>query len=360
MRAVLFPDFSEGNPYQRELKAHLEARGVSVGLSGDHGSSHWTRRVAPLLGAVMDSRSPDLVHLHWIHPFFKQDRRVRAVLGGLRLVVELVVLRLLGVSVVWTIHNLFDHDRRLPKWFEVAVRHATVRLCDRAIVHCDQAASHVVRTYRLPARAKQKIVTVPHGHYVDSYPNEVGQDQARSEFGLADDVTVFLFFGRIRAYKNVPGLISAFKRLERSDVRLLVVGNPHSESLAAEVAGRCEDDDRIQAVLEFVPDTEVQCYMNAADVVVLPFDDILSSGSAMLAMSFGRPVIAPALGCVAALVSDGLAYDPSDPDALLSALEQAITQDSVAIGQQNERRARAFDWGTIATETEAVYRAAVA
>ena len=49
--------------------------------------------------------------------------------------------------------------------------------------------------------------------------------------------------------------------------------------------------------LRYIPDAELQVWLRAADVVVLPFRDILTSGSAILALSFGRAVVAPALGC---------------------------------------------------------------
>lgn len=45
-----------------------------------------------------------------------------------------------------------------------------------------------------------------------------------------------------------------------------------------------------------IPDEEVQYYMNAADIVVLPFKKIENSGSAILAMGFAKAVIAPNSG----------------------------------------------------------------
>jgi glycosyltransferase involved in cell wall biosynthesis len=38
--------------------------------------------------------------------------------------------------------------------------------------------------------------------------------------------------------------------------------------------------------------------MNAADVLVLPYQDILNSGSVYLGLSFGIPIIAPEIGCI--------------------------------------------------------------
>ena len=54
--------------------------------------------------------------------------------------------------------------------------------------------------------------------------------------------------------------------------------------------------------------------MNASDVVVLPFRDILTSDSAILAMSFGKPVITPAIGCTLDILKDSrnFPYNPSN------------------------------------------------
>ena len=56
--------------------------------------------------------------------------------------------------------------------------------------------------------------------------------------------------------------------------------------------------------------------------MVLPFSDVLTSGSAILALSLGRPVIAPALGCLPELISDrfGLNFDADSPEGLRDAM----------------------------------------
>jgi len=60
----------------------------------------------------------------------------------------------------------------------------------------------------------------------------------------------------------------------------------------------CDNDKRIKVFLDFIPDNDIQIYMNAADIIVLPYLDILNSGVAILAMSFGKPVIAPRTGSI--------------------------------------------------------------
>ena len=48
----------------------------------------------------------------------------------------------------------------------------------------------------------------------------------------------------------------------------------------------------------YVPHDDVPLYFAAADVVVLPFRKVTTSGSALLALSLGRPVVAPRLGAL--------------------------------------------------------------
>ena len=96
--------------------------------------------------------------------------------------------------------------------------------------------------------------------------------------------------------------------------RLLIAGRPRGGASTTRLAAAAAADRRIRLPLRFVPDDELQVWLRAADVVVLPFRDILTSGSAILALSFGRPVVAPALGCLPETVpTAGVLYDPDAP-----------------------------------------------
>src|SRR3546814_12030359 len=52
----------------------------------------------------------------------------------------------------------------------------------------------------------------------------------------------------------------------------------------------------IHLQLEYLSDAEIERITDEADAVVLPYRDIVNSGSALLALSRFRPVIAPRLG----------------------------------------------------------------
>jgi glycosyltransferase involved in cell wall biosynthesis len=79
-------------------------------------------------------------------------------------------------------------------------------------------------------------------------------------------------------------------------------------------------------------------------------------------MTYGLPVIAPALGCLPELVTPeaGILYDPAASDALVSALRRIKTMDTVQMGQAAQRITDALRWEDIAQQTAAIYRECLA
>ena len=350
LSVVMLPDVSDSNPYQARLAEALERRDVTV-------SGEPVLDVLPLSRAWLRSGRPDVVHLHWVDTFVNTDRAVVAILLGVSFLVELAVLRLLGIDVVWTVHNLASHERRHPR-VEDLLRRVVARVATRLVVHCETAREQVRTAYDLPDRVTTRIRVVPHGNYIGCYPDDVGRREARRELDIPDEVTVVLYFGLVREYKNVPQLIRTFGSLD-DDARLVVVGNPWTDALEQRVRSAAAGDDRVRTVLEYVPDEDIQVYMNAADVVVYPFESVLTSGSTLLAMSFGRAVVVPDLGCPGELVDErgGVLYDPDDPDGLSNALQEAVSEDTdlAWMGRYNRRVAAALDWETIASRTRDIY-----
>lgn len=350
MITVLFLPYYDDNPYQAELARGLRSQDVTV-VPGDHTAP------APVFQGFREHGRPDVVHLHWVDSLLVTRSRALSCLVALRLLVELAVARLLGVDVVWTVHNRFHHERRMPG-VEYAFRRLLFRSSSAVIVHGQAARDDVVDAYDLPDDDADRVAVVPHGNYVDSYPSTVTRAAARDRLDLPADATVFLHVGNIRPYKNVPELVETFADLPGDDRRLVVSGRPPTDDDArARLERLCANETRTRLDLGFVPEEDLQVYLTAADAVVLPFSDVLTSGSVVLALSFGRPVVAPRLGCIPETVGDcdDLLYDPDRPDGLERALRRADRTDLDALGDRAAARAAELDWETIGRRTAAVY-----
>jgi len=120
-----------------------------------------------------------------------------------------------------------------------------------------------------------------------------------------------------------------------------------------------KDDDRIlSATSSFFDQSEFQVYLNAADVAVLPFVDVLTSGSALLALSFGKPVILPGIGCLLELIDDsmGRLFDPESSDDFQDAMTAIRKQDISALSAAALKRAESLHWDGIAEQLIALYQ----
>jgi glycosyltransferase involved in cell wall biosynthesis len=221
------------------------------------------------------------------------------------------------------VHNVLPHERSFED-LEIALSEA---LAERAsIIHvlCGDTPALTEHLYKLPS---EKVRVIPHSSYFGVYPNVVDKSQARFALGFLPNQTVLAFVGGIRPYKGLDTLLDAYQPLarENDDLRLIVAGPPIDFPNLRLLRRRCEADPSITVRMKRIPETDLQLYFNAADAVVLPYTDILNSGALMLALSFGRPVIAANRGCVASLVSKdvGILFDPATPGDLARALRRA-------------------------------------
>src|SRR5690606_21590296 len=114
-------------------------------------------------------------------------------------------------------------------------------------------------------------------------------------------------------------------------------------------------DARIRLHLRFIPDDEVPVFLSACDLVVLPFDSILNSGSVLLALSLDRPVLAPRLGALPEIQARvGEKWLRLYDGPLTSALLRDARQRTSRAGERPDLSA--FDWAAIGRDTLAFYR----
>lgn len=348
MKVIFIPDYSKANLYQQALADSLSNEGVSVSFG-------ITSYLFSVLRSVKNNWKPDILHIHWPHPFLLANSRAKTILKSSSFIGELLILKLFGIKIVWTIHNITNHEGRFNS-LELFFNKFIARLCDKLIVHCPSAKNEVMNTYAVTRDSL--IVVIPHGNYIHSHENVIGKTQARKQLHLNAENIIFLFFGQIELYKGISELIEAFKKLNSSQATLLIVGKSYNDEITDDILKRYDGKENIKTIFEFIPDNEIQIYMNAADVVVLPYRDILTSGAVILAMSFGKPVIAPAIGCIPdVLDSEGsFLYDPSEKDGLDKAMRQVFNADLKKMGEHNFELAKQLSWDDIAKRTYEVYQ----
>lgn len=340
MKVMFIPDQRNTNIYQSNLADSLSRLGMSVSFNGS-------------IGSILKTW-PDILHIHWTYPFMKGDSRTETILKSMRFLFGLLILRLLGIKIIWTVHNIADHEGK-HKSIELFFNKLLAKICNRLIVHCQSVKTDIAKMF---GKDESSVMVIPHGNYIGYYQNIITSSQAREKLELDENDKVFLYFGQIRSYKGVPELIDIFKTLNYQNAKLLIAGKPLNYDVGTNILTHCGSDSRIRTILKFIPDEDIQVYMNAADVVVLPYKDILTSGAVVLSMSFGKTVIAPAVRCIADTLDNKANFLYSKNGSLLEEMERALNTDRSILdnmGKYNLKNAEQFSWDKIAEKTCVVY-----
>ena len=241
-----------------------------------------------------------IFHLHF--PDLLVGNPLRVVVALRRVVIIcclLMIARVRRSKIVWSVHNLVSHEQFHP-WLEsVFLRWLSAQL-SMSIHMSDTGRLAAYKLY--PPLEKRPSVVIPLMHFGDGYDNLPSFVEARRQLGLTCDLRVILFLGQIRKYKNVPDLIRTFCALSERDLRLFIVGRPIDATLEDEVKAAASDQ-RIELYLKSASFDAVKTYMAAASLVVAPYNKVLNSGSALLALTNNRPILLPNRGAMAELQS---------------------------------------------------------
>ena len=323
VRVARLPVTTDRNPYQRLLYSHLADHGVE--LAG-HGAltPDW---LAAHQGDV------DLLHVHWRldrlvddgEPLgpprdWAPDSAAEAVarLGG-----QLAHARELGFAIVWTVHEIGRLGGSEPTIEHLAAIELG-RQADIVLTHNQVATACIIDLELAPS---DRLRTVPLGHYGDAHGPQT--DLTRADLGIAEDATVFLAFGHQRHDKALGVLHSAFGRLDREDVVLVIAGD--SELSDRETFG---DDARVVRQ-GHVPDEHIAALHHLADATVLARGYEWTPSSLVLSLSHGCPAIAADIASVSEHGGPGVfTFHPGDA-ADLAATMARVAHDPA------ERRIRA-------------------
>lgn len=264
------------NPYQRLMYQALETHGIKVVNP-------------PLMFRRIPAKSNiDWVHMHW--PGWLTRSKNRADLKRKQAHVIRIIdkTKRRGVKFLWTMHNAIPHDSPFAEE-EISFQRELVSRCDLIHIHFPAAEKKLRENldYQGP------VVCMPHGCYGDYYGNPINKNEARRKLGMSDfSGKVILNFGLIRPYKNVELAIESFKNLEADNVVLLLCGKIENKEYQKKIKQLIGNHPQIKLFARSFKDNEISTVLSAADIFILPTYPIFTSGSAVLALDYGLPLIA--------------------------------------------------------------------
>jgi glycosyltransferase involved in cell wall biosynthesis len=212
-----------------------------------------------------------------------------------------------------------------------------------------------------------KSCLVPHGDYPRiTKRRTVTPEQAKTELGIEPSASVVLVFGTIKPNKRLDLAIDAVAKVRQSvpEITLVVAGKPQDQDVSEYIdqARKLGLASNVLWRLGHVTDDELVRYFTAADVVLFPYQWIYQSGALVMAMSFGRPVIATEVGGNAEYIRNnetGILVQLDNPDAWVSALDLILRNKDVAsaMGQAAcDYATHELSWDSVARLTLKFYR----
>jgi glycosyltransferase involved in cell wall biosynthesis len=300
---------------------------------------------------------PKVFHILWNNKFEHFDRTLL-----------MLYYRLVGKRMVLTAHNVNAGVRdQNDTWLNALTLKIQYRLSDHVFVHTEQMRNDLVQGFGVPAAS---VSVIRYGINNAVPQTAMTPAEARERLGIGKDERTLLFFGNITAYKGLEYLIDAFERLIAAggEYRLIVAGRAKetSDPYVARIRAMLDREAvRRHSVLriEFIPDEEIEIYLKAADVSVLPYSRIFQSGVLFLAYSFGLPAIVTDVGSLREDIVEGKTgylCKPEDPADLAATIERYFASDLYARLEENRARIRQYiverhSWDAVGERTRNVY-----
>jgi glycosyltransferase involved in cell wall biosynthesis len=172
------------------------------------------------------------------------------------------------------------------------------------------------------------VYVIPHG-------SDPGVRGGRSVRPVAETDPVVLFFGVWSKYKGIEVLLDAFSlvRAELPESRMVLAGDAGADIDVETVLKRASQIGNVDARPGYVPIDDVAPLFDSARVVATPYIRATQSGVAHLAFTFGRPVVATAVGDLPEVIQNdvtGLLVEPDDAEGLANAIVKLLSNPALA------------------------------
>jgi len=248
-------------------------------------------------------------------------------------------------KVCYLCHNVLPYERGRLSTIATLIAFLFV---DRFIVQC---RSDAVTLHRI--RPGSVVQITPHPVFDQfRFTPDLTRAEAKRRLGVTGPT--LLFFGQIRAHKDLEYLIDALPRvLVHMECTLFIVGEFYATEKICRQRIRHHQLERwVRVVNRYIPNEEVELYFSAADLIVLPYVTASQSGVLQIARSFNLPAVATRVGGLPEQVlhgRTGYLVAPRDSEALANAILAFFREHKAEEFRENIERTRShYTWRRVA------------
>lgn len=341
MRVWMYPKYNKTNKYNELFSESIEKNGIQV-------IDYQMKLNIKDLKVIKNMRKGDIFHIHWPSFAYQSNNKIKTLVKIALMIIYMNLMKLKGVKIAWTVHNLYPHEMQIEvieKWF----RKFFIKKCDILFALGESIKKEIISKFNLK---NDKVTVVKHGHYFGYYKK--GNRNYRKELGLNNN-TIFLFIGQIRPYKGIEDLVDIFSNNESfRDKKLIIAGKPNDKM--KEYLEKVKSNNIIK-ILEFLTDEKMIDLIDASDYVVLPYKNITTSGSAILATSYSKPIIIPDNKLIRDYFDEkvSILFETEKPNSLINAMRDALNRKGGFKESDFNRFRDELDWDKIGLITKKAY-----
>ncbi|MBC6986907.1 glycosyltransferase family 4 protein [Alteromonas sp. BZK5] len=324
--------------YQKAMAQALEKNGFEVKVGHEFTDD------------ALISSQESVVHFHWIERFWEGGtffEQLKSLIGVWRFIKK---AKRLGKVLVWTVHNHKPHGR--VTWADWAGVRLFCFYSDIVACHSEWSKNWIENL----VVTKAKVCIVYHGNFNNVFVPVTDNTQLKKKFGIEKGKICIGLVGEIRPSRGHELALEAIKNVNNS--QLLIAGRCKDEAYLALLYERINAyglSDRVKLVCKNLTDTEFNEYLAAADVSLLPYKDITTSGALLASWTVGTPVIASRLPYFVEMTkgrgSIGNVFDINSPSSLIGLLKKLSNgythEHWVMLRKRTLDEANQYDWDRV-------------
>jgi len=256
-------------------------------------------------------------------------------------VISRIIKRNPKTKVISIIHNLHPHEKKIG---DNLLSHFFLNSCD-AHLSLSGKVGNDIKTMKNDA----VVIAASHPIY-DTFGTILEKNQAKKILQLKENICYILFFGMIRKYKGLDLLIDAMADVsaQNKNIQMIIAGESYEPIEKYEQQIKTLNlSDFVILKNQFIPESEVNQYFCAADVVVQPYKNATQSGITQICYHFNKPMIVTNVGGLAENVSDnkvGFVCKP-DKNALADAILKFYNEEKESIFIENiQQEKQKYSW----------------
>jgi glycosyltransferase involved in cell wall biosynthesis len=218
------------------------------------------------------------------------------------------------------------------------------------VVHNEYSRTELIKA--MGKKEDNSIYVIPHGDFTRMI-EKLRDDSGVVTLNPYSSVAInLLFFGQVKKVKGLDILLEAMTMLDDS-FKLTIAGKSRDDSMKnySEIITRLQKKGSLEIISRHVTDSERDFLMRNCDAVILPYRQIYQSGVLLMAMSYGKSVIASDLPAFSEIIDDGhngLLFERNNPVSLASAIKRLKTIDLKKTGLAAKTEVmKKYNWNNV-------------